>query len=179
MGESREINRSKSQKCFQQHQGEADAEYSSAAGQDGRLDQNLPDDVRGFGAEGYPDAKLVAPRESTCEQKSRDVRAGNQQHRRDRAEEQVQGLSKIAANVVEQWPNVDAVLLRRPTHGNGFAGLPGHALRKDNIGIRFRQVADLEQQGRQRPGPPPVPQGLGSDRAVSDRASLACCTTGS
>jgi hypothetical protein len=50
----------------------------------------------------------MAPRESASQQKSRHIRARNQQHRRDGAEEQVQGLLKIAADVIEQWSNLDA-----------------------------------------------------------------------
>src|SRR5467141_935092 len=108
MGESREINRSKYQKCLQQHKGEADAEYSGTASQHRRLDQNLSHNVRRPGAQSDPYAKLMAPRESARKQKTRDIRACDQEDRRDRAEKYVQGLSKIAANVIEQQSNLNA-----------------------------------------------------------------------
>src|SRR5207244_13612318 len=47
-------------------------------------------------------------REAERQQRSADLRAVDQQHRRDRAEEYVQGLSKIAANVIEQQSNLNA-----------------------------------------------------------------------
>src|SRR5437762_4994031 len=50
----------------------------------------------------------MAPRESARKQKTRDIRACDQEHRRDRTEKYVQGLSKIAANVIEQQANLDA-----------------------------------------------------------------------
>src|SRR5947207_3029436 len=108
MGESRQINRSKSQKCFQQYKSEADAEHSGTAGQHRGLDQNLSYNVRRPGAQSDPHAKLKAPRESARKQETRDIRACDQEHRRDRAEEYVQGQSKIAANVIEQWSNLGA-----------------------------------------------------------------------
>src|SRR2546430_14871220 len=72
------------------------------------LDQNLSHNVRRPGAQSDPYAKLMAPRESARKQKTRDVRACDQEHRRDRTEKYVQGLSKIAANVIEQQANLDA-----------------------------------------------------------------------
>src|SRR5262245_10743328 len=65
-----------------------------------------------------------------------------------------------------QWPNLDAVRLFRSADGDGASGLPVNTLSQDNPGVGRSQAANHEQQGSQRTRPPPLSQGLGSQRTV-------------
>jgi hypothetical protein len=75
------------------------------------LRRQLPREVAQPRAQGEADGELAAPRHARGEQQVRDVRAGDQQHQEDRAQQNLQRRSHVADDHLGVRADVDAVVV--------------------------------------------------------------------
>ncbi len=86
----------------QRRGGESESEDAAAEREQEALGEELRHDPTSLRAERETDADFLAPAREAREQKVRDVRAGDQQHRRDRDEQHRVGLALVADEILLQ-----------------------------------------------------------------------------
>ena len=157
------------------------AERAGDDGEDHALDQELRDDVRARGAERLPDRDLLVPAGEPADEKTRDVRARDQQHEADRAEQRVERRLEVADDRVDEVARLadvvgvelGAELLRHTTcSARPARSSPARATRRAPAA---RSAARSRRRRRSAPAVrPPISNTRGANTCTCRNGGVSC-----
>src|SRR5207249_11806481 len=90
------------------HDGERDADSSADQGKQQAFHQQLTSDAPTAGADGGSNGDFTLTAGGTRQKQAGNIRARNQQDERNGAEQDQQGRTELAGNLITQGDNVDA-----------------------------------------------------------------------